>query len=370
MSLDLTERLLQLTVAAVAALAALGGGIAPRPSARPLPPFRWQVPADTAERAPHRLFDSADPLDVTLAADFGAVAKDRGTEKRLHPGVLSYRSPAGDTVSLSVQLHTRGHYRLRICEFPPLKVEFDRAGGAGAAHTLFAHQGNLKLVVQCRGSRAFANYLLEEYLIYRVYNQLTPESFRVRLARVTYVDPSGKQAPATRFAFFLEDDDRMAQRNHTQVLEQKGIGQGGTEFDQMGLVTVFQYMIGNTDWSVAGLHNIVLLRDSAGILYPVPYDFDWSGVISPPYAQPDSRLGIRTVRDRLYRGTCRTPDDFAPLVAQFNAAKDSIYALYRGQPDLEPKRVEQALSYYDEFYRTINDPRRMKREFIDGCGGS
>ncbi len=364
MSLDLTERLLRLTVAA---LAALGGGIAPRPSARPLPLFRVQNPADTAERAPHRLFDSPDPIELTLAADWGAVTKDRGTEKHPRPGVLSYQAPAGDTVALNVQLHTRGHYRLRICEFPPLKVEFERAA---AVHTLFAHQGSLKLVVQCRGSRAYANYLLEEYLIYRVYNQLTPQSFRVRLARVTYADPSGKKAPATRFAFFLEDDDRMAQRTQTQVLEQKGIGQGGTEFDQMGLVTVFQYMIGNTDWSVAGLHNIVLLRDSAGILYPVPYDFDWSGVISPPYAQPDSRLGIRTVRDRLYRGTCRTPDDFAPLVAQFNAAKDSIYALYRGQPDLEPKRVEQALGYYDEFYRTINDPRRVKREFIDGCGGS
>ena len=121
MSLDLTERLLPLTFAALAAL-----GFTPRPSARPLPPFRWHLPADTAERAPHGLFDSADPIEITLAADFDAVAKDRGTEKRVHAGVLSYGSPAGDTVSLNVQLHTRGHFRLRTCEFPPLKLEFDR----------------------------------------------------------------------------------------------------------------------------------------------------------------------------------------------------------------------------------------------------
>jgi len=358
-SLDLTERLLPLTVAALAAL-----GFTPRPSARPLPPFRWHLPADTAERAPHGLFDSADPIEITLAADFDAVAKDRGTEKRVHAGVLSYGSPAGDTVSLNVQLHTRGHFRLRTCEFPPLKLEFDRTG---AAHTPFAHQGSLKLVVQCRGSRAYANYLLEEYLIYRVYNLLTPQSFRARLARVAYVDPSGRKAPATRYAFFLEDDDRMARRNHTHVLAQKGVSQGETNFDQTGLVTVFQYMIGNTDFAFTALHNIVLISDSAGVVYPVPYDFDWSGVISAPYARPDSRLGIATVRIRTYRGTCRTPDDFAPLFARFNAAKDSIYALYRGQPDLEPKRVEQALSYYDEFYRTINEPRRAKHELIDGC---
>jgi hypothetical protein len=360
-SLDLTARLLPLTVAA---LAALGGGIAPRPSARPLLPFRWQVPADTAEPARHRLFDSVDPIEFTLTADLRAVAKDRGTEKHLHRGVLSYRSATGDTVSVNVQLRTRGHYRLRTCEFPPLKLDFDRTD---AGHTLFAHEGSLKLVVQCRGSRAYANYLLEEYLIYRVYNLLTAQSFRARLARVTYVDTSAKSAPATRYAFFLEDDDRMARRNHMQVFAQKGVHQEETDFEQMGLVTLFQYLIGNTDWSVAALHNIVLIRDSVGIVFPVPYDFDWSGVISTPYAQPDPRLGIRTVRERTYRGTCRTSDDFAPLFAQFNVVKDSIYALYRGQPDLEPKRVEQALGYYDEFYRTINEPRRAKHQLIDSC---
>ncbi|OLC07757.1 MAG: hypothetical protein AUH42_02940 [Gemmatimonadetes bacterium 13_1_40CM_70_11] len=293
------------------------------------------------------------------------MAKDRGTEKHPRPGVLSYRSAAGDTVSVNVQLHTRGHFRLRICEFPPLKVEFDRTN---TAHTLFAHQGNLKLVVQCRHSRDYANYLLEEYLIYRVYNLVTPRSFAARLARVTYVDATGKKPPATRYAFFLEDDDRMAKRNHTRVLDQKGITQGETDLDQMGLVAVLEYLIGNTDWSVAGLHNIVLTTDSTtGALYPVPYDFDWSGVIYPPYAHPDSRLGIRTVRDRIYRGTCRSQADFAPAIARFDAVKDSIYALYRSLPDLEPKRVQQALEYYDEFYQTINEPRRVKRQLIDGC---
>ena len=361
MSLDLTERLLRLTVAA---LAALGGGIAPRPSARPLQPFRLQLPADTAEPARHRLFDSDDPIEFTLTADWRAVAKDRGTGKRLHPGVLSYRSATGDTVSVNIQLHTRGHYRLRICEFPPLKLDFDRTD---ATQTVFAHQGSLKLVVQCRGSHAYANYLLEEYLIYRTYTLLTPQSFRVRLARATYIDTRAKGAPATRYAFFLEDDDRMARRNHMQVFAQQGIHQEETNFQQMGLVTLFQYLIGNTDWSVAAEHNIVLIRDSAGTVFPVPYDFDWSGVIFTPYAQPDPRLGIRTVRERIYRGTCRTPDDFAPLFAQFNAVKDSIYALYRGQPDLEPKRVEQALGYYDDFYRTINEPRRAKHQLSDGC---
>src|SRR5207237_2735928 len=124
----------------------------------------------------------------------------------------------------------------------------------------------------------------------------------------------------------------MARRNDMQVFAAKGVSQDELNFDQTGLAMVFQYMIGNTDFAVTALHNIVLIRDSSGVVYPVPYDFDWSGVISTPYAQPDSRLEIRTVRQRLWRGTCRPPPELAPLFAKFNAQNEAIYALY---PTLE-----------------------------------
>ncbi|HET7295845.1 MAG TPA: hypothetical protein VFI66_01810 [Gemmatimonadales bacterium] len=313
-----------------------------------------------------RLFDSSEPLRITLTADFGAIGKNRGGDKPDHPGVLSYATAGGDSVSIPVQLHTRGHYRLATCQYPPLKVVFDRER---SAHTPFAHQGSLKLTVQCRGGRSYANYVLEEYLVYRVYNLLTDRSFRARLALVTYADATGKRAPETRNAFFVEDDDRMARRNNAQVFEQKGLLQADLDFEQMGVVVVFQYMIGNTDWAVSALHNIVLIRDSAGVVYPVPYDFDWSGVIWTPYAQPDSRLGIPNVRQRIFRGTCRGPDELRATFVRFNERKDAIYAAYRDMvaEGLEPKRVEQALKYYDEFYKTINDAGRTRREFIVGC---
>jgi hypothetical protein len=332
----------------------------------PARPAGAQAPADSEPVARARLFDAAEPLALTLTADFGAITKQRGTEKRDLPGVLSYVAASGESVALPVQLRTRGHFRLATCQYPPLKVTFDREH---SAHTLFAHQGGLKLSVQCRGGRSYANYVLEEYLIYRAYNLLTERSFRVRLARVTYADAAGKHAPETRNAFFVEDDDRMARRNAGQVFEQKGVLQPDLDFEQMGVTAVFQYMIGNTDWAVSALHNIVLIRDSSGVLYPVPYDFDWSGVIWTPYAQPDPRLQIRTVRERTFRGTCRAPQEFDALFVRFNRQKDAIYALYRSMEaeGLEAKRIQQALDYYDEFYKTINDAGRVRREFIRGC---
>ncbi len=325
------------------------------------------APTDSTAPSRHRLFDATEPFDLRLKADFGAIAKERGTEKKGQPGVLSYAATTGDSVVLDVHLRTRGHFRLANCQYPPLKVGLDKAQ---TPHTIFAHEGSsLKLTVQCRGGQSYKNYLLEEYLIYRVYNLLTERSFRVRLARVTYADAKDKHQSEMRHAFFVEDDDRMARRDNTKVLAQKGVTQDELDFDQTGLAMVFQYMIGNTDFAVTALHNIVLIQDSVGIVYPVPYDFDWSGVISTPYAFPDARLPIRTVRQRLYRGTCRTPAELAPLFAKFNAQKEAIYALYRSleSEGLEPKRIQQDLEYYDEFYKTINDPGRTRQEFIRSC---
>jgi hypothetical protein len=322
-----------------------------------------QAPGDSGGRAA-RLFEASTPLHLSLAADFGAVARDRGERKQDHPAVLTFGAEDGDSTRLDVTLRTRGHYRLRTCQYPPLKVAFDKDQ---TSHTIFAHQGALKLVVQCRGGGRWGDYLLEEFLLYRVYGLLSERSFRVRLVDVTYVEPGAKHSPETRRGFFVEDDDRMAHRNQADVFAQQGVTQGETDFAQMSVLAMFEYLAGNTDWSVGGLHNIVLIRDSTNVVYPVPYDFDWSGVISPPYAFPDARLGIRTVRERVFRAGCRTPEDLVAVLARFNERKDSIYALYRGQEGLDPGRVRQALEYYDEFYRIINDPRAVRREFMINC---
>lgn len=323
-----------------------------------------QHPADSTAPQPQPLFESHEPLVLTFSADFGALAKDRGTTKHDYPGTLSFATASGDTVKLNVQVHTRGHYRLKICQYPPLKIDFDKDQ---VANTVFAHQKSLKLVGQCRGGTTNEDYILEEQLIYRSYNLFTDKSFRARLARVTYVDANPKHTPDTRYGFFLEDDSRMARRNHMTVFAHP-VNQSETDTTQMALFAVFQYMIGNTDWAVSALHNVVLIWDSTGVMFPVPYDFDWSGVISPPYALPDPSLNLQTVRQRTFRNAiCFPPALLTAVLQRFAVQKDSIYALYRAQEGLEPKRVKQALDYYDDFYRTINDARGARRAFIDGC---
>ena len=127
-------------------------------------------------------------------------------------------------------------------------------------------------------------------------------------------------------------------------------------------------MIGNTDWSVPAHHNIKFVyRGPQTSPLSVPYDFDMAGLINTSYAEPDPRLGIRSVQERLFRGYCRTKEAFEIIFEQFSAQREATYALYRDFPYLEEKYQKRALKYLDEFYDTINKPRRVRREFLAAC---
>ena len=158
-----------------------------------------RAPAQQDSRPPRaRLFDAPEALPLTLTADFNALSKDRGESKQVHAGVLTSVRPAGDSVALDVRLRTRGHFRLqrRTCDFPPLKVSFDKQQ---VKHTAFAGQGGLKLVVHCQDRDSYEQNLLQEYLLYRVFNLITEKSFRARLAHVIRLNTRYRRYSCSRF---------------------------------------------------------------------------------------------------------------------------------------------------------------------------
>lgn len=152
-------------------------------------------------------------------------------------------------------------------------------------------------MVTCRrGSDSYEQYVLREYAAYRAYNALTPVSFRVRLARIRYVDTGGKLEPFTRAAFFLESEAALAQRHGGSIVDEQGARKEHLEPAERDLHALFEYMIGNTDWSISALHNIRLVRVPPVSLFAVPYDLAWAGVVDTRYAFPDpswTRRGAR-----------------------------------------------------------------------------
>ena len=225
----------------------------------------------------------------------------------------------------------------------------------------------------CRAARKYEQYVVEEYLLYRVLNLPTLLSYRPRLAQVTYHDEDAG-SELTRYAFFTEREEHMAARNGWKTLNVEAVPLARIEPNQTALLSVFQYMIGNVDWSVldgpAGkpcCHNIQLVGDDEGVFIPVPYDFDSAGVIDVGYAVPHVSLPIYSVRERLFRGYCIHNNYLPEILARFRDKRSEIYELYRGERALDPGRVSHALEYYDRFFELIANPEEIQSELVRTC---
>lgn len=324
------------------------------------------VPSAPGAQETPSVFASEAPLTLTFRTDMRTLLRDRGDERQEHDAIMRYVGADGRTDSLPAELRTRGIFRRRpsICPFPPLRLDVRRRNARG---TMFHGERRFKLVTHCRSSDLYEQYVLQEYLIYRIYALLTDLSLRTRLAHITYEDITGREDPVTRYGFLIEHEDHLADRHGMRVVEDTGAPMARLDPQHTVFMAVFQYFIGNTDWSVRALHNIILFADSAGRLYPVPYDFDWSGVIATRYARPDTSLHIRSVEQRLYAGYCGSPEEFEQIFGKFRQNRAAIEALYNLEP-LDRQHRERALRYYAAFFRMIDDPRRVKGEMLNRCG--
>jgi hypothetical protein len=312
-------------------------------------------------------FSASTPLELTLTTNIKRIRGDKKEKAPWRPAVFTYTDSAGKQITIPAEIRTRGIWRLKNCEFPPIRINFKSEITKG---TLFQGIDKPKLVNFCRDTDDYEQYLIQEVQLYRIYNLLTPASHRVRLLNLTYADSASGKVFAKRAALLLEEPETMAARNGGPIMDLKGAIQQDLDPYHDALVGLFQYFIGNTDWSIYALHNVELVtQPETGAFLPVAYDFDFSGVINTNYATPDPKLAIQRVRDRLFRGYCESYENYEKAMAKFNEQKDAIYALYTDPIGkmLKPKIVEGTLKYYDEFYKTINDARRAKKEISEDC---
>lgn len=324
---------------------------------------------EAAKRRTERLFGSDEPLPLTLIADYKQAFKNRDTIKVTRTkATLIVNDTAGTPVTLAAQISPRGHFRLRndICNFPPIRLIFPDSGMKG---TPLAGQNALKLGTHCRrNDKEYAEYPVREHATYEILNMFTDVSFRSRLVRMTYVPVGDEKDSITTLGLIIEDEDDVAKRNNGRIQTIRGGSFDDMDRAEVLTMSVFAYFLGNTDWSLWSLHNVRLIMTNDGRYVPVPYDFDWSGVVFARYAKPAPMLGTKTVQERLYRGPCATAEELAPIFAKFNEKRAAIRELYQRLP-LDDGYKRRAIEYYDDFYRVISDPRQVKREFIESCQG-
>ncbi|MEQ9568547.1 MAG: hypothetical protein RLN75_00020 [Longimicrobiales bacterium] len=327
-----------------------------------------QLPPAPELGPPAVLFRSHDPIVLRIEADFDGLKGDRDDDEEERDGTLVILSADGREEAFPLEIRTRGNFRLRrrTCPFPPLRLDVPRTRMDGTA---FEGQDKLKLVTHCRNRADYQDKLLREYVAYRIYSILTPLSFHARLARITYVDTSGGDDPVERWAVLLESEEALAERIGGTLLEapDDAIHPSRILDPHAGRVTLFQYMIGNTDFSLYGPHNVANVETDYALVVPVPYDFDWTGLVDAPYAEPDPSLGLRSVRQRLFRGLCRPSTRYSSLYEDFLERRPEITAMVEGLTALSDDAREDVLEYLDDFWETVSDPDRALRSIERRC---
>ncbi len=265
-----------------------------------------------------QFFISSNPINVTLTTNLRNLLSGKIKED-FQKATFTCKLEDGDVLSKEILLKVRGHLRRTICYMPPIKLLFHNPTSPGQ-YSL----NTLKLVSSCKDNINYEQFLLKEYLIYKMYNLLTDKSFKVRLLHLTCEDNNDRKKSFTRHAFLLEDVDAMAKRNSCREMNNPEIKTENTNREQMTMVALFQYMIGNTDWSVPKNHNIKLLidrEDSTTKPYVVPYDFDYAGLVNADYAIPEPQLNIENVTQRLYRGFARTMNELQAAIKIYSLQK-------------------------------------------------
>ncbi len=322
------------------------------------------------------LFDSLEPLDIVITAPFSQLRKGREAEElEEFAAILGYQDAEAGEVRLDIKLRARGNFRRSkdTCSFPPLRLNFAKKK---SSNTLFKKQDKVKLVTQCQNSTQFEKLVVREYLAYRTFNILTDKSFKVRLVNASYVNSDSGNKSIRHQAFLIEDKKRLARRLDAVEHHAQEIGSSEVASDYTAIVNLFEYMIGNTDWSMfisrpgeECCHNLVPLQNEDKQILPVPYDFDFSGAVNAPYALPPPGLKIRRVTQRLFRGRCAHNAGLDAAVQLFQEKKPAIYALYEQSVELDDKSRKKALAYYDKFYAVLDDPKQFFKKVKDKCLG-
>ncbi len=313
------------------------------------------------------LFSSDDILNVTLYLALTAFSK-KPSKTDSYEADITIHFNETDTLNRKVTIKYRGISRYDLCNFPPMQLNFKKPLLCDSAKIR-----KLKLVTHCRPGSLSDEYVLREYLVYKLFNALTDTSFRVRLLRINYVDTKKNKRTVIKYGFFIEPIELVSGRTNSTVVKVTTLDQSHIIPDMMDRVSIFNYMISNWDWSVPGQHNVAVIKpmSSIGSLgIAIPYDFDLTGIVNADYAIPPPEIGINNVRERKFSGICRSREIFTKDLIKFYGSRDNLYSVVNAFPHLNQRSKKDIITFLDEFFDQIekqNNLNNLVTVFLRSC---
>jgi len=312
------------------------------------------------------IFQGESTIDLSLYANFDSIIEDVSVlRSNSRPARLKVYSKTGPAIMLPVQIESRGNFRMKPenCNFPPLKLSFLKENDN---RRIFVKNNSVKLVNQCQlFQHNYEAYLLQEYLIYKIYSSLSEYSFRVRLLKISYINEGFLFDTLTRYSFALEPPKEMAKRYKAKRVNSNNVAMNEIDFWHYKLVSFFEYMIMNNDWSIAICHNIELIQlDPDKPPVPVPFDFDWSGIIKVPYSVP-SASGMKIIQpERSFKGDFKSRRQVKDMIHFFNSKRGEIYSMVSEFKELDGTYRVAFLKTLNDYYNILNAYFPFNRNII------
>jgi len=297
-------------------------------------------------------FNVTDPMYITLTLDLKQYQREKHKGKYLP---VHFRYEINDTlvVEKEMRLKARGTFRRSHCNLAPFWLNYRTADEKDSEHPVDIKR--VKIVTHCKGSEAYEEYVLKEYLCYRIYNIISPVSFRVRLIKMTYVDTGRKNKITEGWAFMIEPEKMLARRSVGTTIKRDDLGHNLMRPYELDVFSLFQYLLGNTDRSAYGRYNAI------------PYDFDYTGFVDAYYAVPAKELIIKSVLERFYLGPCRGDEAFVAAIEHINQYRDAILQLVNDFEYLDQKNKMEALAYLEDYFVLAADPESFIHILKQSC---
>ena len=312
------------------------------------------------------LFEETDPVEITLTFDIKNYQRNKNSEEYIPVDLMVHFNDTLDIVK-NVRIKARGEFRKSTCHFAPFWLNIRKAK---IDNEYLQDVTKMKVVTRCKAGSEFDDYVLLEFLAYKIYNLLSPVSFRVRLVQMKYVDTGRKDKLTNSWAFLIEPESMLAERVDGLVIKNDGLGMALMRREEILQAALFQYMIGNCDYSVAGRHNMKILGlpgfGTEGYT-PVPYDFDYAGFVDASYAIPGESLGIVAVTERYYLGPCREEPEYLAAIKHLEDHREEILEMVQAFPHLSEKARERAIGYIENYFVQASGSNFIDRAFTPSC---
>jgi len=279
---------------------------------------------------------------------------------------LSYTASDNKQKTLKVGLRARGNYRRLNCYYLPLWFKIDKDESKGS---IFEEDKKLKVVLPCLKSSQANDHVVKEFLAYKIYEVMSPYHFDTKLIYITLEEErDGKSKDHDLLAILIQDTKNLAAAYDGKIIK-RHMDPKGQDPASAVRNALFQYMIGNTDYSITYRHNEKLFYIDDKIV-PIPYDFDMSGLVNASYAVvsaiQNKTLPISNVTTRLYRGFDREETIIQEIRKEYIEKENEVYRMVDSYQTYfkDPKEFKELRNYLEGFYKIMKDDKKFQNSVL------